>query len=191
MRGKPNTEGLNLEALGITLERNGAIPVDDNFEIINCKASNGRCFAIGDVNGRQMLAHAAEFQGHHVVNRILGREDHIRFDVMPATIFTNPEAASVGPSEDQLKEAAIPFECHKAFYRANGKALAMSETEGMVKLCCEPGEGRLLSCHIYGAHAADLVQEVTAYITLGATLQQLRETVHIHPTLSEVLIEVN
>lgn len=188
---KPNTEGLNLEALGITLERNGAIPVDDNFEIINCKASNGRCFAIGDVNGRQMLAHAAEFQGHRVVNRILGREDHIRFDVMPAAIFTNPEAASVGPSEDQLKEAAIPFECHKAFYRANGKALAMSETEGMVKLCCEPGEGRLLSCHIYGAHAADLVQEVTAYITLGATLQQLRETVHIHPTLSEVLIEVN
>lgn len=188
---KPNTEGLNLEALGITLERNGAIPVDDNFEIINCKSSNGRCFAIGDVNGRQMLAHAAEFQGHHVVNRILGREDHIRFDVMPAAIFTNPEAASVGPSEDQLKEAAIPFECHKAFYRANGKALAMSETEGMVKLCCEPGEGRLLSCHIYGAHAADLVQEVTAYITLGATLQQLRETVHIHPTLSEVLIEVN
>ncbi len=188
---KPNTEGLNLEALGITLERNGAIPVDDNFEIINCKSSNGRCFAIGDVNGRQMLAHAAEFQGHHVVNRILGREDHIRFDVMPAAIFTNPEAASVGPSEDQLKEAAIPFECHKAFYRANGKALAMSETEGMVKLCCEPGEGRLLSCHIYGAHAADLVQEVTAYITLGASLQQLRETVHIHPTLSEVLIEVN
>lgn len=188
---KPNTEGLNLEALGITLERNGAIPVDDNFEIINCKSSNGKCFAIGDVNGRQMLAHAAEFQGHRVVNRILGREDHIRFDVMPAAIFTNPEAASVGPSEDQLKEAAIPFECHKAFYRANGKALAMSETEGMVKLCCEPGEGRLLSCHIYGAHAADLVQEVTAYITLGATLQQLRETVHIHPTLSEVLIEVN
>jgi dihydrolipoamide dehydrogenase len=138
-----------------------------------------------------MLAHAAEMQGLHVVNRILGIEDHIRFDVMPAAIFTTPEAACVGPSEDQLKEQGTPYECHKSFYRANGKALAMNETEGMVKLCTEPGEGRILSAHIFGAHAADLVQEVTAYITLGATLRQLRETVHIHPTLSEVLIEVN
>ncbi len=214
---KPNTEGLNLEALGITLERNGAIPVDEDYEVAHPQplpkggesqggvdiASSGKEFpslgeglgvglyAIGDVNGRQMLAHAAEFQGHHVVNRILGIEDHIRFDVMPAAIFTTPEAACVGPAEDQLKDAAVPFECHKAFYRANGKALSMGETEGMVKLCCEPGEGRLLSCHTYGAHAADLVQEATAYITLGATLRQLRETVHIHPTLSEILIEVN
>ena len=208
---KPNTEGLNLEALGITLERNGAIPVDEHFEMkiirneenkkddapassnsLNFTFPNSpHIYAIGDVNGRQMLAHAAEFQGHHVVNRILGLEDNIRFDVMPAAIFTTPEAASVGPCEDQLKEAGTPFECHKAFYRANGKALSMNETEGMVKLCCEPGEGRLLSCHAYGAHAADLVQEATAYITLGATLRQLRETVHIHPTLSEILIEVN
>ncbi|MBR1682649.1 MAG: NAD(P)/FAD-dependent oxidoreductase [Bacteroidaceae bacterium] len=138
-----------------------------------------------------MLAHAAEYQGHHVVNQILGIEDHIRFDVMPGAIFTVPEAANVGPSEDQLKADGVPFECHKAFYRANGKALAMGETEGMVKLCTEPGEGRILSAHAFGAHAADLVQEVTAYITLGATLRQLRDTIHIHPTLSEVLIEVN
>lgn len=190
---KPNTEGLNLEAAGISLAPNGTIPVDEHFRSINgqCSMVNGQCYAIGDVNGRQMLAHAAEMQGIHVVNRILGIEDNIRFDIMPAAIFTNPEAALVGPSEDQLKEAGTPFECHKAFYRANGKALAMGETEGMVKLCCEPEEGKLLSAHIFGAHAADLVQEVTAYITLGATLRQLRETVHIHPTLSEVLIEVN
>ena len=210
---KPNTEGLNLEALGITLEPGGAIPVDEDYEVAPSKSPRGgtcvtaenpedmpapprggwegALYAIGDVNGRQMLAHAAEFQGHHVVNHILGIEDHIRFDVMPAAIFTTPEAACVGPAEDQLKAAAVPFECHKAFYRANGKALSMGETEGMVKLCCEPGEGRLLSCHAYGAHAADLVQEATAYITLGATLRQLRETVHIHPTLSEILIEVN
>ncbi len=148
-------------------------------------------FAIGDVNGRQMLAHAAEMQGIHVVNQILGIKDNIRFDFMPAAIFTEPEAACVGPTEDQLKEAGTPFECHKSFYRANGKALAMNETEGMVKLCCEPEEGKLLSAHVFGAHAADIVQEVTAFITLGATLRQLRETVHIHPTLSEVLIEVN
>ena len=182
---KPNTEGLNLEAAGITLAPNGTIPVDREYS-----AADG-IFTIGDVNGKQMLAHAAEYQGHHVVNRILGIEDHIRFDIMPGAIFTVPEAANVGPSEDQLKEQGIPYECHKSFYRANGKALAMNETEGMVKLCTEPGEGRILSAHAFGAHAADLVQEVTAYITLGATLQQLRDTVHIHPTLSEVLIEVN
>ena len=188
---KPRTEGLNLEAAGITLAPNGTIPIDEHYQIVNCKSSNCKCYAIGDVNGRQMLAHAAEMQGLHVVNRILGIEDHIRFDVMPAAIFTTPEAACVGPSEDHLKEQGTPYECHKSFYRANGKALAMNETEGMVKLCTEPGEGRILSAHIFGAHAADLVQEVTAYITLGATLRQLRETVHIHPTLSEVLIEVN
>ena len=188
---KPNTEGLNLEAAGITLAPNGTIPVDEHYQIVNCKSSNCKCYAIGDVNGKQMLAHAAEYQGHHVVNRILGIEDHIRFDVMPGAIFTVPEAANVGPSEDQLKAAGTPYECHKAFYRANGKALAIGETEGMVKICTEPGEGRILSAHIFGPHAADLVQEVTAYITLGATLRQLRDTIHIHPTLSEVLIEVN
>ena len=184
---KPRTEGLNLEAAGIPLAPNGTIPVDENFAVTVPEGIN----AIGDVNGKQMLAHAAEMQGIHVVNRIVGIEDNIRFEVMPAAIFTEPEAACVGPSEDQLKENGTPYECHKAFYRANGKALAMAETEGMVKLCCEPEEGRLLSAHIFGAHAADLVQEVTAYITLGATLRQLRDTVHIHPTLSEILIEVN
>lgn len=191
---KPNTEGLNIEAVGITLAPNGTIPVDEHFLLpLPRDTAHGAAsiFAIGDVNGRQMLAHAAEMQGIHVVNSILGIQDQIRFDVMPAAIFTEPEAACVGPSEDQLKEAGTPYECHKAFYRSNGKALAMGETEGMVKLCCEPGDGRLLSAHVFGAHAADLVQEVTGFITLGASLKQLRDTIHIHPTLSEVLIEVN
>ena len=182
---KPRTEGLNLEAAGITVAPNGTIPVDGVYAV------GDGIYAIGDVNGKQMLAHAAEMQGIHVVNQILGIEDNIRFEVMPAAIFTSPEAACVGPSEDMLKEAGVSCECHKAFYRANGKALAMNESEGMVKLFTEPDEGRILSAHIFGAHAADLVQEVTAYMTLGATLRQLRDTVHIHPTLSEVLVEVN
>ena len=182
---KPNVSA-NFAKAGFDYDERRGIAVDENFQ-----TTVPGIYAIGDVNGRQMLAHAAEMQGIHVVNRILGKQDNIRFEVMPAAIFTSPEAACVGPSEDQLKEAGTPFECHKSFYRANGKALAMGETEGMVKLCTEPGEGRILSAHIFGAHAADLVQEVTAYITLGATLQQLRETVHIHPTLSEVLIGVN
>ncbi len=189
---KPNVSP-DFANAGFEYDERKGIPVDEHFRTLNGQSSmvNGQCFAIGDVNGRQMLAHAAEMQGIHVVNRILGIEDKIRFDFMPAAIFTEPEAACVGPTEDQLKEQGVPFECHKSFYRANGKALAMNETEGMVKLCCEPEEGKLLSAHVFGAHAADIVQEVTAYITLGATLRQLRETVHIHPTLSEVLIEVN
>ncbi|MBO7120282.1 MAG: dihydrolipoyl dehydrogenase [Bacteroidaceae bacterium] len=182
---KPNVSP-DFANAGFDYDERKGIAVDGNFE-----TTVKGIYAIGDVNGRQMLAHAAEMQGIHVVNCILGIEDKIRFDFMPAAIFTEPETACVGPTEDQLKEQGVPFECHKSFYRANGKALAMNETEGMVKLCCEPEEGKLLSAHVFGAHAADIVQEVTAYITLGATLRQLRETVHIHPTLSEVLIEVN
>ena len=179
---RPNTDGLNLEAAGIPLAPNGTIPVDDNYQIANSK-----CYAIGDVNGRQMLAHAAEMQAVRVVNHILGRTDGIRFDVMPAAIFTEPEAACIGPSEDQLKATGTPYVCHKSFWRANGKALAMGETEGLLKLFCAPDDGLLLGCHAYGAHAADIIQEVAALMCRNTTLTQLRDITHIHPTLSEVL----
>ena len=178
---KPRTEGLNLEALGITLTPQGAIPVNENFIV-----SDG-VYAIGDVNGRQMLAHAAEMQAVRAVNSILQRKDQIRFDIMPAAIFTEPEAACVGPTEDQLKAEDVAFKCHKAFWRANGKAVAMGETEGMLKLFSEPDDGRILGCHAYGAHAADIVQEVAVLMCCGATVQRLRDMVHIHPTLGEVL----
>ena len=145
-------------------------------------------YAIGDVNGRQLLAHAAEMQGLHAVNHILGRKDSIRLDVMPSAIFTTPEAACVGPGEDQLKADGIPYRCRKAFWRANGKALSMDETEGLLKLFTDES-GRLLGCHAFGAHDADIVQEVSALICLGTTLDQLRGMVHIHPTLSEVLTQ--
>ncbi len=107
---------------------------------------------------------------------------------MPSAIFTTPEAACVGPSEDQLKSEGIAYRCRKAFWRANGKALAMDETEGLLKLFTDAGD-RLLGCHAFGAHAADIVQEVGVLISLGATLDQLRGIVHIHPTLSEVLMQ--
>ena len=179
---RPNTDGLNLEAAGIPLAPNGTIPVDDNYQIANSK-----CYAIGDVNGRQMLAHAAEMQAVRAVNHILRRTDSIRFDVMPAAIFTEPEAACVGPSEDQLKATGTPYVCHKSFWRANGKALAMGETEGLLKLFCAPDDGLLLGCHAYGAHAADIIQEVATLMCRDTTLTQLRDITHIHPTLSEVL----
>ena len=178
---KANTEGLNLEAASITLAPNGTIPVDDNYQVVNSK-----CYAIGDVNGRQMLAHAAEMQALRVINHIVGKKDGIRFDIMPAAIFTEPEAACVGLSEDHLKEQGIDYVCKKSFWRANGKALAMNETEGLLKLFAD-AEGRILGCHAFGTHAADIIQEVSVLMCRDTTLAQLRDMVHIHPTLSEVL----
>ena len=199
---KPRTAGLGLEAIGVDLAPNGAIPVDDDFEVITklkVQSSKFKVFAIGDVNGRQMLAHAAEMQAVHAVNQILGKEDYIRFDIMPAAIFTEPEAACVGPTEDQLKEQGIAYTCKKSFWRANGKALAMNATEGMLKLFVSPPEsggvpegrgglsGLILGCHAYGAHAADIVQEVSVLMCKHTTIDELADMVHIHPTLSEIL----
>ena len=201
---KPRTEGLNLSALGISLAPNGAIPVDPETFVLNslspCLPDSPTIYAIGDVNGRQMLAHAAEMQAVRAVNHILGKTDGIRFDIMPAAIFTSPEAACVGPTEDQLKAEGIPYVCKKSFWRANGKALAMSETEGMLKLFVSPPEvggvpegrgglngGLILGCHAFGAHAADIVQEVSVLMCKQTTLHELADMVHIHPTLSEIL----
>jgi dihydrolipoamide dehydrogenase len=171
--------------------------------------ANTQIYAIGDANGRQMLAHAAEMQAIRAVNHILGKPDNIRFDIMPAAIFTTPEAACVGPTEDQLKggsvaggspagiqkpaapsgsPAGIPYECRKAFWRTNGKALTMNAPEGMLKLFSEPDAGRILGCHAYGPHSADIIQEVSVLMCRDTTVAQLRDMVHIHPTLSEILL---
>ena len=167
---------------GIEYDERKGIAVDANFE-----TTVKGIYAIGDVNGKQMLAHAAEMQAVRAVNHILGRQDNIRFDIMPAAIFTSPEAACVGPTEDLLKAAGTPFECRKSFWRANGKALAMGETEGMLKLFVSSESGLILGCHAYGAHAADIVQEVSALMCKQTTLSELADMVHIHPTLSEIL----
>ena len=167
---------------GIEYDERKGIVVDANFE-----TTVKGIYAIGDVNGKQMLAHAAEMQAVRAVNHILGRQDNIRFDIMPAAIFTSPEAACVGPTEDLLKAAGTPFECRKSFWRANGKALAMGETEGMLKLFVSSESGLILGCHAYGAHAADIVQEVSALMCKQTTLSELADMVHIHPTLSEIL----
>ena len=155
----------------------------------------------GDAEGFEVQAHAAEMQAVHAVNHILGKQDNIRFDIMPAAIFTSPEAACVGPTEDQLKAAVAngspvgaTYDCRKAFWRANGKALAMNATEGMLKLfIAPPSQGRdgggslILGCHAYGAHSTDIVQEVAALMCRGTTIEQLRDIIHIHPTLGEIL----
>ena len=188
----PNVENLGLEKAGIAYDRLGIKVNADTFEVEKAEgqpATDTRIFAIGDVNGRQLLAHAATMQGRRVVNHILGHADTIRLDIMPAAVFTYPEAASVGPTEDQLKADGCAYTCHKGYYRSNGKALAMDETEGLVKLLTD-ADDRIIGCHILGAHAADLVQEVSALMCRDTTLQQLRDIVHIHPTLSEILQDI-
>ena len=162
-------------------ERKG-ITVDENYA-----TTVKGIYAIGDVNGKQMLAHAAEMQAVRAVNHILGKSDGIRFDIMPAAIFTSPEAACVGPTEDQLKAQGIDFVCKKSFWRANGKALAMNESEGLLKLFVAPSDGKILGCHAYGAHAADIIQEVSVLMCKDTTIHELADMVHIHPTLSEIL----
>ena len=187
----PNIENLNLDRAGIESDRLGIKVNPDTFEVStpNTQHPAPRIFAIGDVNGRQLLAHAATMQGIRVVNTILGRKDAIRLDVMPAAVFTSPEAASVGPTEDQLKDEGREYTCHKGYYRSNGKALAIDATEGIVKLFTDASD-RIIGCHILGAHAADLVQEIAALMNRDTTLAQLRDIVHIHPTLSEILQDI-
>ena len=166
---------------GIEYDERKGVTVDENF-----KTTVNGIYAIGDVNGRQMLAHAAEMQAIRAVNHIIGKKDAIDFNIMPAAIFTQPEAACVGPTEDQLKEQGIAYECKKSFWRANGKAMAMNETEGMLKLFVSP-VGLILGCHAYGAHSADIVQEVSVLMCKHTTIAELADMVHIHPTLSEIL----
>lgn len=179
---KPNVEGLGLDEVGIAYDKKG-ITVTDMMQ-----TSVPGVYAIGDVNGRQMLAHAAEMQGKRAVNSILGLQDDIRFEIMPAAIFTNPEAACVGKTEELLKAEGVEYICQKHYFRANGKALAMNETEGMLKLLAGK-DGLIIGCHVYGAHAADLVQEVSVLMCRNTTLQQLHDMTHIHPTLSEIIVE--
>ena len=183
---KPRTEGYtnvdeNFQVLTVPEPAERAVPVERTVP----EPVEG-LYAIGDVNGRQMLAHAAEMQAVRAVNHILGKKDNIRFDIMPAAIFTEPEAACVGPTEDQLKASGTAYTCKKSFWRANGKALAMNATEGMLKLFVSPAD-EILGCHAYGAHAADIVQEVSVLMCKHTTLSELTDMVHIHPTLSEIL----
>ena len=193
---KPRTEGLNLEALGLTLSPNAPLPADPTTFLIPPSSfllpPSSKIYSLGDVNGRQMLAHAAEMQAVRIVNLILGKTDAIDFNIMPAAIFTSPEAACVGPTEDQLKEQGVAYVCKKSFWRANGKALAMGETEGLLKLFITPpsegqGGGLILGCHAYGAHAADIIQEVSVLMCKHTTVNELADMIHIHPTLSEIL----
>ncbi|MBO4268770.1 MAG: dihydrolipoyl dehydrogenase [Bacteroidaceae bacterium] len=176
---RPNVEDLNLEAAGIDYNRKG-ITVNDRFE-----TSVPGIYAVGDVTGGIMLAHAATFQGLHALNHICGQEDSIRFDLIPAAVFTMPEVAAVGLTEEQCKEQGIQVRCLKSFYRANGKAVSMDEPDGYCKLIVAD-DGKLLGAHIMGAHASDIIHEAALAMYSGISIGSLQSVIHAHPTLSEV-----
>ncbi len=179
---KPAVSSLNLEAAGVVYTPKG-IAVNE-FMQTNVPS----IYAIGDVNGIMMLAHAAVFQGIVALDHIMGQENGINLSVIPSAVFTVPEAACVGKTEEDCKAEGIAFRCLKSFFRANGKAVAMGEPEGFCKIIVsDDGQEKILGCHLFGVHSADIVQEMCALITCGATVGQVRDVIHAHPTLSEVL----
>ena len=189
---KANVGSLNLADIGLEFTPRGIV-VDEKTMQTNIP----HIYAVGDINGKMMLAHAATFQGIVALDHIMGIENGIDLSVMPAAVFTSPEAAFVGMTEEDCKEAGIPIKILKSFFRANGKAVTMGETDGFCKVivAAEPKEGaespyepgRILGCHLYGPHASDIVQEACALITRKATIKEFEDIIHTHPTLTEVL----
>lgn len=178
----PRVEGLNLEAAGVDFSAKG-IPVDDNM-----RTNVEGIYAIGDVNARMMLAHVATFQGLRALNHIEGRADDIHFDIVPSAVFTVPECGMVGLTESQCKDAGIAVRKGVGFYRANGKALAMGETDGICKLLFRKDDERLVGAHIMGVGAADLAQQCADLMNAGITLGGLKNLIFGHPTVSEVIL---
>ena len=171
-----------LDAVGVTVGRRG-IEVDDNM-MTNVPG----VYAIGDVNGRMMLAHAASAQGLRALHAIMGKTDDIKLDIVPSAVFTVPELAMVGLTEEQCAEKGLDVTVKKSFFRSNGKAVAMNETDGLIKMIVDNATHQIVGCHICGAHAADLIQEVVTAMNAGATVDLLARSIHGHPTLSEVLL---
>ena len=169
------------EQLGVNTER-GAIVVDQNM-----MTSLAGVYAIGDVNGLCMLAHAATAQGRVALAHILGHPTDIDLNVVPSAVFTRPEAAMVGLTEEQCAQRGLAVEVKKSFFRSNGKAVAMGETDGLVKLIADAESHEVLGCHICGAHAADLIVEVALAMSAHLPVERMASAIHGHPTLSEVV----
>ncbi|MDE6769369.1 MAG: dihydrolipoyl dehydrogenase [Muribaculaceae bacterium] len=178
----PVVEGLGLEKAGVEYTNKG-IPVDENM-----RTNVEHIYAIGDVNAKMMLAHVASFQGKRALNVIEGKKDNIRFDIIPSAVFTVPECGMVGRTEEQCKAENIPFKIGQSFFRANGKALAMGESDGLCKLIFRADDNLLIGAHIMGVEAADLVQQCADLMNSNIHLEELQDIIFGHPTVSEVIL---
>lgn len=181
---RPNTEGLGLDAVDIELDGRGRIPVDTHFA-----TSVEGIWAIGDVIAGPMLAHKAEEEGVACVEYIATGYGHVNYDAIPNVVYTHPEIASVGKTEDELKEAGVDYRKGRFPFSANGRARALQSTDGFVKVLADAATDRVLGVHIIGPRAGDLIAEAAVAIEFGASSEDIARSCHAHPTLAEVVKE--
>lgn len=181
---KPNTDGLGLQNAGVQLDKKGRIAVDEAFQ-----TSVPNVYAIGDVIRGPMLAHKAEEEGVACVERIVTGYGHVNYSAIPGVVYTHPEIASVGMTEEQLAESRIPYQKGQFPFVANGRARALNDTEGFVKILAHRETDRVLGVHIIGPRAGDLIAEAAVAIEFGASSEDIARSIHAHPTLAEALKE--
>ena len=180
---RPYTQGLGLEALGVATER-GQVLIDNHF------ATNvATVYAIGDVVRGPMLAHKAEDEGMALAEILAGQAGHVNYDVIPGVVYTSPEIASVGSSEEELKAAGIAYAVGKFPFTANGRARAMRHTDGFVKVLADAASDRVLGVHIVGFGAGEMIHEAAVLMVFGGSAEDLARTCHAHPTMSEAVKE--
>ena len=178
------TEKLNLKKIGVNLDQKGRIKVDKNF-----KTNISNIYAIGDVIDGPMLAHKAEEEGIAVAELISGKAGHVNYDIIPGVIYTSPEVASVGKTEEQLKKNNVNYKVGKFPFMANSRAKAIDEPLGFVKMLADSKTDRVLGVHIIGPHAGELIAEMTLAMEFGASSEDIARTCHAHPTFSEAIKE--
>jgi dihydrolipoamide dehydrogenase len=181
---KPTTDGLGLDVIGLALDEKGRVPVDEHFA-----TKVAGVYAIGDVITGPMLAHKAEEEGVACVEHIVTGFGHVNYDAIPNVVYTAPEVASVGRTEEELKSANVPYKKGSFPFIANGRARALGHTDGRVKVLAHAETDRILGAHILGPRAGDLIAELAISISFGASSEDVARTSHAHPTLAEAVKE--
>ena len=181
---KPNTDGLNLQSVGVDLDERNRIKTNKSF-----KTSIENIYAIGDVIVGPMLAHKAEAEGIAVAENIVGQSGHVNYDTIPGVVYTTPEVASIGKTEEQLKELNKKYKVGKFSFMANSRAKAIDDAEGFVKILADEQTDKVLGAHIIGPHAGELIAEIGVAMEFGASAEDIARTCHAHPTFSEAVKE--
>ena len=181
---KANTEGLNLEKVGIELDNKNRIKTDKNFQ-----TNLNNIYAIGDVIAGPMLAHKAEDEGIAVAENIAGQSGHVNYETIPGVVYTTPEVAAIGKTEEQLKQDKISYKIGKFSFMANSRAKAIDDTEGFVKILADEKTDKVLGAHLIGPHAGELIAEIGIAMEFGASAEDIARTCHAHPTFSEAVKE--
>ena len=181
---KANTEGLNLETVGVELDDRKRIKTDKSF-----KTNLENIYAIGDVISGPMLAHKAEDEGIAVAENIAGQSGHVNYDTIPGVVYTTPEVAAIGKTEEQLKDSKMKYKVGKFSFMANSRAKAIDDAEGFVKILADEKTDKVLGAHIIGPHAGELIAEIGVAMEFGASSEDIARTCHAHPTFSEAVKE--